>query len=79
MTVLRHKKNNNLYPMTAEAFDKLKARRPNWAATYEIVENPPKEPKEIKKLSGKPKPEFEQYGFSTNDAVPVVEDAGQEQ
>lgn len=79
MTVLRHKRNNNLYPVTDDAFDKLKARKPNWRATYEVVQAPPKEPKEIKKLSGKPKPEFVKDGFSTNDAVPALEDAGQEQ
>lgn len=79
MIILRHKKSLIEHPVTPEVFEKIKAKNPNWMATYEVVEAPPKEPKEIKKLSGKSKPEFEQDGFSNNDAHPIVEDAGQEQ
>ena len=78
MIIQFHKRNKTEYPVTPETFAKIQAR-PNWQATYKVVEAPPKEPKEIKKLSGKSKPEFEQDGFSNNDAHPVVEDAGQEQ
>lgn len=78
MIILLHKRNKTEYPVTPETFAKIQSR-PNWQATYKVISAPPKEPKEIKKLSGKSKPEFEQDGFSNNDAHPAVEDIGEEQ
>lgn len=77
MIELLHK-NGNTYPVTPEAFEKIKAR-PNWQATYTVTSTP-ETPKEIvSKAKAKKPAEFEQDGFKTNDAIPVVEDAGQEQ
>ena len=78
MIILLHKRNNTEYPVSTEVFEKIKSR-PNWQATYKVVEAPPKVPKEIKKLSGKLKPEFEQDGLSNNDATIPDGDAGKEQ
>lgn len=79
MIILFHKRNKTEYPVTPETFAKIQAR-PNWQATYKVISAPPKEPKEIKKLSGKSKPEFEtQDGFSNNDASIPDGDVGQEQ
>lgn len=82
MIILLHKRNNEEYPVTAEVFEKIKSR-PNWQATYKVIQAPPKEPKEIKETVSKAKAkkdaEFEQDGFSNNDAPIPDGDAGQEQ
>ena len=79
MIILLHKRNNTEYPVSTEVFEKIKSR-PNWQATYKVVEAPPKVPKEIKKMSGKLKPEFEQEdGFTTSDATIPDGDARKEQ
>jgi len=78
MINLLHKKNGQTYPVTPEAFDKIKAR-PNWSATYTVISSP-ETPKEIvSKAKAKKPAEFEQDGFTSTDALPVVEDAGEEQ
>ena len=77
MIELLHKKNGNTYPVTPEALEKIKAN-PNWQATYTVLSTP-ETPKEIvSKAKAKKTAEFEQDGFTTNDALPIVKDAGQE-
>ena len=76
MIELLHK-NGITYPVTPEALEKIKAR-PNWSATYTVLSTP-ETPKEIvSKAKAKKPAEFEHDEFTTNDALPIVEDAGQE-
>lgn len=81
MIVLRHKKNGNEYPVSPEAFDKIKAN-PNWPATYEVVQCPPAVPKEIvgkAKKAEKPAESATQNGIEGINAQVSSGDAGEEQ
>lgn len=70
-------KNGNIYPVTPEAFEKIQARH-NWQATYTVASTP-ETPKEIVgKAKAKKTAESEHEGLTNIDALPVVEDAGQE-
>lgn len=81
MIILRHKKNGNEYPVTPEAFDKIKAN-PNWPAAYEVVQCPPAVPKEIvgkAQKAQKPAESATHNGIEGTDAQVSSSDAGQEQ
>lgn len=71
-------KNGNTYPVTPEAFEQIKLRH-NWQATYTVVSSPDTPKEIVGKVKATKKAEFEQDGSTTNDALPIVEDAGQEQ
>lgn len=77
MIELLHK-NGNTYPVTPEAFEKIQAR-PNWQATYTVISSPDTPKEIVSKAKAKKPAEFEHEGSTNIDALPVVEDAGQEQ
>lgn len=71
-------KNGNTYPVTPEAFEKIKARH-NWQATYTVVSTPDTPKEIVSKAKAKKPAEFEHEGLTNTDALPIVEDAGEEQ
>jgi hypothetical protein len=76
MITIRNKQNGKVHKVTREMLDNLYARGDQWRTLYEIITEPPV-PKEIKKLSGKQKPESDTDGLSiNNDGVPE-QDAGE--
>lgn len=77
MIELLHK-NGNTYTVTPEAFEQIKLRH-NWQATYTVVSSPDTPKEIVGKVKTTKKAEFEQDGFTTNDAFAPEQNAGQEQ
>jgi hypothetical protein len=78
MITIRNKQNGNIHTVTREMLDAIYARGDQWRTLYEIIQEPPV-PKEIKKLSGKQKPESDNDGLSIDNAGLSQQDAGQDQ
>lgn len=76
MIIIRNKQNGRTRQVTQDQLNELFSRGDQWCTLYEIIQEPPV-PKEIKKLSGKQKPESDNDGLSiNNDGVPE-QDAGE--
>jgi len=65
--IIRNKQTGKDRVVTPDEYNKLISRGEAWATLYEVIETEaPAVPKELKKLSGKQKPEFEDDRLQTN-------------
>jgi len=78
MIIIRNRQNGRTRQVTQDQLNELFSRGDQWCTLYEIIQEPPV-PKEIKKLSGKQKPEFENDGLSISNDGLSQQDAGQDQ
>jgi hypothetical protein len=76
MILIRNKQNNTVHRVTPEMLEAIYARGDQWRSLYEVITEPPV-PKEIKKLSGKQKPESDNDGLSIDNDGISQQDAGE--